>query len=309
MLALRNNPAANASIPSVHYFRALGCGNEIQIHAAAGDTQRLAQLGIAETNRIEAKYSRYRGDSLTSRINRAAGKDWVPIDEETAALLDFADACHRQSGGLFDLTSGVLRRAWDFRRGVVPAEAEVAALLPLIGWEFVERSAGRVRLAKSGMELDFGGIGKEYCADRVATVLQNAGALHCMVNLGGDIRVIGPHPDGAPWSIGIRHPRAETAVLATVSLRQGALATSGDYERFFERDGKRYTHILNPRTGCPVSGMRSVTVVAPLCTVAGSVCTLAMLRGERGVEFLANQGFPYLAADGHGNVYDALAAP
>jgi thiamine biosynthesis lipoprotein len=307
MLSLRDHPATDVATPTVHYFRALGCGNEIQLHATGGEAQRLAQLGIAETNRIETKYTRYRDDSLTSLINRAAGQDWVEIDDETEALLDYADACHRQSGGMFDLTSGVLRRAWDFRRGVVPAGAEVAALLPLIGWQFVERAPGRVRLARAGMELDFGGIGKEYCADRVATVLQNAGAKHCMVNLGGDIRVIGPHPNGAPWAIGIRHPRAETAVLATVNLKQGALATSGDYERFFERDGKRYSHILNPRTGYPVATMRSVTVVAPLCTVAGSLCTLAMLQGERGAGFLADQEFPYLAVDHLGKVYDALA--
>jgi thiamine biosynthesis lipoprotein len=310
MLSVHNNPAASAATPTVHYFRALGCGNEIQLHAGAdGEAQRLAQLGIAETNRIEAKYTRYRDDSLTSRINRAAGQDWVEIDDETEALLDYADACHRQSGGMFDLTSGVLRRAWDFRRGVVPTGAEVAALLPLINWQLVERAPGRVRLARPGMELDFGGIGKEYCADRVATILQNAGARHCMVNLGGDIRVIGPHPNGAPWSIGIRHPRTETAILATVNLKQGALATSGDYERYFERYGKRYTHILNPRTGYPVATMRSVTVVAPLCTVAGSLCTLAMLQGERGADFLAKQEFPYLVADHLGRVYDALASP
>jgi thiamine biosynthesis lipoprotein len=158
------------------------------------------------------------------------------------------------------------------------------------------------------MELDFGGIGKEYCADRVATVMVDSGARHGLVNLGGDIRVVGPHPDGSPWTVGIRHPRADNTVLALAKLADGALATSGDYERYFELDGKRYCHMLNPRTGYPVATMQSVTVIAPLCTVAGGVCTLAMLRGATGLRFLVNQGFPYIAVDNQGKVHNALAA-
>jgi thiamine biosynthesis lipoprotein len=291
----------------IHRFRALGSDNEIQIHARDADQARhLAQIGVDEANRVEKKYTRYRDDSLTSAINRAAGNGWVDIDSETAALLEYADTCYRQSDGLFDLTSGVLRRAWNFRVAVVPDAAAVAALLPLIGWDMVERSNYRIRLPKPGMELDFGGIGKEYCADRVASVLLEAGVQYGLVNLGGDIRVLGPHPDGAPWTVAIRHPRQEAGVLTTVKLMQGALATSGDYERFFEHNGKRYCHVLNPRTGYPASTMQSVTVIAPLCTVAGGVCTLAMLRGDAGTRFLRNQGFPYIAVDSQGKVHDSM---
>ncbi len=300
----------------VHRFRALGSDNEIQLYAAsAGEAQAMAGLGIAEAQRIEAKYSRYRDDSLTSRINRAAGDASVAIDAETAALLDYADACHRQSGGLFDLTSGVLRRLWDFRKGGVPDRSAIAALLPLIGWQLLERgtyagtqdSPQTVRLQHPGMELDFGGIGKEYCADRVAATLLEAGVAQGLVNLGGDVRVLGPHPDGSPWSVGIRHPRNPGAVLATIKLSQGGLATSGDYERFFEHEGKRYCHMLNPRTGYPVATMQSVTVIAPLCTVAGSLSTVAMLQGDAGLEFLRQQTYPYLAVDSNGAIHDALA--
>jgi FAD:protein FMN transferase len=298
-----------SNAPFVHRFRALGSDNEIQLHAESeGWAARLAHIGVAEANRIEAKYSRYLEASLTTTINRAAGGGWVDIDVETAGLLDYADACYRQSDGLFDLTSGVLRRVWNFREARVPDAEAVAALLPLIGWESVEREATRIRLPKSGMELDFGGIGKEYCADRVATVMADAGARHGLVNLGGDIRVVGPHPDGAPWTVGIRHPRADNSVLALAKLAEGALATSGDYERYFELDGKRYCHMLDPCTGYPVATMQSVTVVAPLCTVAGGVCTLAMLRGDAGLRFLMNQGFPYIAVDSQGKVHNALAA-
>jgi thiamine biosynthesis lipoprotein len=292
----------------IHRFRALGSDNEIQLYAGdAGAAQHLAQTGIDEANRIETKYTRYREGSLTSTINRHAGGDWVEIDSETAALLDYADTCYRESDGLFDLTSGVLRRAWNFRVAVVPDAAFVAALLPLVGWKLIERYPDRIRLPKPGMELDFGGIGKEYCADRVATALLDAGAQSGLVNLGGDIRVIGPHPGGKPWAIGIRHPRRQDAILTTVMLAQGALATSGDYERYFELDGRRYCHMLNPRTGYPVSTMQSVTVVAPLCTVAGSVCTLAMLKGDAGLAYLQDQGFPNIAVDLDGRVHDTLA--
>jgi FAD:protein FMN transferase len=296
-----------ASTLFIHRFRALGSDNEIQLYAGdAGAAQRLAQTGIDEANRIETKYTRYRDGSLTSRINRCAGGEWVEIDSETAALLDYADTCYRESDGLFDLTSGVLRRAWNFRAAVVPEAAAVAALLPLIGWNLIERYPDRIRLPKPGMELDFGGIGKEYCADRVAATLLDAGAQFGLVNLGGDIRVVGPHPDGRPWAVGIRHPRVEDTLLTTVMLAQGALATSGDYERYFELDGRRYCHMLNPRTGYPVPAMQSVTVVAPLCTVAGSVCTLAMLKGEHGLVYLRSQAFPSIAVDRDGAVHDAL---
>lgn len=293
----------------VHRFRALGSDNEIQLYASdENEALRLAQHGVDEARRVEAKYTRYRDDSLTSRINCAAGVAWVEIDAETASLLDYADACHRQSEGLFDLTSGVLRRVWNFREAIIPEADAVTALLPLIGWELVERRPGGIRLPKAGMELDFGGIGKEYCADRVAAILAGAGAQSGLVNLGGDIRVIGPHPDGRPWAVGIRHPRLDGAVIATAIISQGALATSGDYERYFERDGKRYCHMLNPRTGYPVATMQSVTVTAPLCTVAGSVCTLAMLRGDAGVDFLRTQGYAFIAVDSRGEVFDALSA-
>src|SRR5207237_10037473 len=115
---------------------------------------------IAEVKRIEAKYSRYREESLLSRINAGAGKEGIEVDEETLNLLAFADACFRQSDGLFDATSGVLRRAWNFREPRVPSQAELDALLPLVGWEAVELTGRRVRLPRAGMELDFGGVGQ-----------------------------------------------------------------------------------------------------------------------------------------------------
>jgi FAD:protein FMN transferase len=283
---------------SVHRFHALG--GPCALHLYADDEavlRRAARAGEAEALRIETKYSRYRADSIVSRINAAAGREAVEVDDETAALLDYAATAHAQSGGLFDITSGVLRRAWDFKAQRVPAQAEIDALLPLIGWQQVRWQRPAVRLARAGMEIDFGGFGKEYAADRIAAVLRGCGIAHGLVDLAGDICVVGPHPDGTPWQVGVQHPRADGAI-ATVPLMHGAIASSGDYERGFERDGRRYSHILDPRSGWPVQGLAAVSVLADQCLIAGTATTCALLLGaDDGPPWLAALGLPHLMVD------------
>jgi len=286
-------------------FRAMAAEHEIQL--AAPDVERArraAEAAIADVMRIEAKYSRYRDDSVTSRINHAAGSEEVAIDAETAALLRYADECYGLSGGLFDITSGVLRRVWDFRRDppVLPPSAELAAAVALVGWPEVEWTAKSIRLPRAGMQIDFGGIGKEYAADRVATICLEHGLRHGLVNLGGDIRAIGPQADGSPWRVGIRHPRVQDAAVAGFDLVAGALATSGDYERYFEIAGQRYCHILNPKTGMPVRYWQSVSVVSPLCVVAGSCATIAMLLETEAPAFLESQGVQWLGVEADGSL-------
>jgi len=257
-----------------------------------------AHAAIAEVRRIERKYSRYRDDSVVAAINAAAGSGHeVEVDGETASLLDFAAALHALSEGTFDVTSGVLRRAWDFRAGRLPDPNVLATLLPLIGWSQVSWRDRRIALPKTGMEIDFGGFGKEYAADRAMAVLAGAGQRHGYVNLGGDIRVLGPRRDSSSWRFGIQHPRRADATIASIDLSEGALATSGDYERHFELDGKRYCHILDPRTGWPVQSWASISVVAPACVAAGALSTIAMLAGDRALEFLTTQRAGYLAVD------------
>lgn len=283
-------------------FGAMASECEIRI-AVAGGAEALAQAAIAEVRRIETKYSRYRDDSVVTRINRAAGRAWVEIDAETGALLGYADTLYASSAGKFDITSGVLRRAWDFRLARVPDAAQLAPLLALVGWRHVERRAGQVRLAQPGMELDFGGFGKEYAADRAAALLAARGVAHGYVNLGGDLHVIGPQPDGQPWLIGIQDPRNEDALIADIPVHSGALATSGDYERYFETGGQRYCHILDPDSGAPVGYWRSVSVLAPLAIAAGSFATVAMLKQEEGLGFLDESGLGYLAVDRDGVIH------
>jgi FAD:protein FMN transferase len=287
-------------------FRAMASENELQVHAPSREqAARAARAAIAEVERIEAKYSRYRSDSIVSRINAAAGCEAVAVDAETSALLDYADACWRESGGLFDATSGVLRRAWRFAEGAVPSDDAIAALLGLIGWSMVEREGARIRLPLQGMELDFGGFGKEYAVDRAGTVLRESGIASALVNLGGDILVTGPAPDGAPWRVGIRHPRRTDELVATIAVSAGAVATSGDYERYFEKDGVRHCHILDARSGRSVHGFQSVSVLGESCLVAGSASTIAMLMGEReGLSWLKACGARYLCVDAGGSLQD-----
>jgi FAD:protein FMN transferase len=306
-------PAAPAAWPSFGFgFRAMSSACEIRLEGDEEDALSLAaQRAIDEVLRIERTYSRYRDDSIVSRINAAAGRaEPVAVDAETARLLAFAGELHAASGGLFDITSGVLRRVWNFRAGCPPDAAALAAQLPLIGWDQVELAGATVRLPRAGMELDFGGFGKEYAVDRAATLLVEAGVRHGFVNLGGDIRVVGPRADGTPWRFGIAHPRVADATIASVEMADGALATSGDYERYFEHEGKRYCHILDPRSGWPVTAWASISVTAPACLAAGALSTIAMLEGECALDFLATRRATFLAVDTALRLFDhGLAQP
>ncbi|WP_374360102.1 FAD:protein FMN transferase [Pseudoduganella danionis] len=265
-----------------------------------------AAAAMAEVARIEHKYSRYRPDSIVARINQAAGRTAVQCDDETLALLQFADELYQHSAGLFDLTSGVLRQAWDFRQPRLPDPARLAECLQRIGWPRVQRDGASIYLPQAGMQLDFGGFGKEYAADRAADVLRQHGVQHGYVNLAGDFRILGPRPNGTPWQIGIQDPRQRDRLVASIPVLQGALTTSGDYERYFELDGQRYCHILDPRDGQPVRYWRSVTILAPLAIVAGGVSTIAMLKQQQGLAYLEASGYSYLAIDHQGQPHQAV---
>lgn len=289
-------------------FSAMASSCEIRL-AAENEQQAstLAQMAIEEVRRIELKYSRYRPESLVSRINAQAGGTALAIDAETHALFDYAATLYASSGGLFDITSGVLRRAWDFRCARLPSEEQLQPLLALIGWHRVERcqiqNTPHIRLPSIGMEIDFGGFGKEYAADRAASMLAAAGVIHAYVNLGGDIRILGPQADGRPWQIGIQHPRLNDSTIASLPISSGALASSGDYERFIEVNGQRHCHILHPQTGHSVKYWQAVSVLAPVTIAAGSYATIAMLKEAAGLEFLQQSGLAFCAIDLHGQVH------
>jgi thiamine biosynthesis lipoprotein len=289
-------------------FRAMGSPCELRLYGTDAAVEAAAETAISEVRRLEAKYSRYRDDSLTARIVAQAGNPaGIEVDDETAALLDYAEAAWRKSEGRFDITSGVLRRAWNWKSGALPSQAQIDALLPLIGFGRLHWQRPVLCLPTAGMELDFGGFVKEYAADRAAESCRAAGIAQGLVDLGGDLAVIGPHPDGSGWRVGIRDPRAPARALASVELRSGGIASSGDYERGMSVGGRRYSHILDPRTGWPARGPSAVTVVAPRCLIAGTASTVAMLHTpEAAPRFLRGLGFAYLCVDPTGRVTGSL---
>jgi len=287
-------------------FRAMASPCRLVVDGAdPADPRLVAALDEAEdeVRRLERHWSRYRPDSVISRINAAAGNGrTVPLDAETAGLLAFADQLHLASQGRFDISSGVLRRVWDFKAEAPPEAAAVEALLPLVDWPAVRWDEHGVSLPRPGMELDLGGLGKEYAADRAATLLMEHGFVHGHVNLGGDLRLLGPQRDGQPWRLGVAHPRQPGAVIAELALGRGALATSGDYERAIVQAGRRWCHILDARTGWPVHTWQSVSVIAPACLAAGALSTLAMLLGPQAPGFLQAQGVSHLLVGQDGQI-------
>jgi thiamine biosynthesis lipoprotein len=245
----------------------------------------------AEALRVEHKFSRYRDDNVVHAINHAGGRP-VEVDDETARLLDYTATCHETSQGRFDITSGVLRRVWTFDGGDrVPDPAAVAGALRHVGWQRVTWS-GRTLVMPAGMEIDLGGVGKEYAVDRAAGLVTAANRAACVVNFGGDLVATGPRRADQPWNVGVDDPeRTGAAALWRIELSRGALATSGDAHRFVMWNGRRLGHVLDPRTGWPVEGApRSVTVLAATCVEAGTLATLACLRGPEAARFLEDQG-------------------
>ncbi len=307
MLAVSRMPQRSQQGVPDYGFEFMAMGTRCQMRLCARSeiaATAAARQAIAEIQRIETKYSRYREDSIVSRINALAGSgEAVSVDEETSGLLGFAAQMHEHSDGLFDITSGILRRVWDFKSSRLPDEDAVRALLPCVGWQHVAWDGRSIALTRAGMQLDFGGFGKEYAADSAATVLIGAGVHGGTINLGGDVRIVGPHPDGSPWVLGVSHPREPGAVVASIELKSGALATSGDSERYMEVGGRRYCHILDPRTGWPVQHWQSVSVVGPACLAAGALTTIAMLKGEGAHDFLREQGVGFLSIDPSGRIH------
>lgn len=281
-------------------FTAMACPCEL-LFAGAGNPdsyQPLARCAINEIKRIEAKYSRFTPTGIIHTINNANGEA-IALDQETAGLIRYAQQLYTLSDGLFDITSGALKNIWAFHQKNqtphLPTTQELAEKLALIGFDKVQFSDTQIQLP-AGVQLDVGGIGKEYAADRalqiVSPLLENA-RTGILINLGGDI-VASPQPNEAPWRIGIR-PHAIQAQSANgsdeaIALTHGAVTTSGTSERRWIIEGKTYSHILNPKTGWPVEDPPlAVTVAAPTCMQAGMLSTLIMLQGANAEAFIANE--------------------
>jgi thiamine biosynthesis lipoprotein len=291
-------------------FTAMGCPCSVEAFAKSeAQLHECLALARAEIERIEAKYSRYRHGSWLSELNRSAGlSDSIELDQESRGLFDFADQLYIISKHRFDITSGVLGTLWRFAAQddpmtAPPSQKAIDEILPLVNQRLIERGPDAIRLPLVGMSVDFGGIAKEYACDRVAQLLRLNGIDGGCVCLGGDITVFGKRDDERPWLIGIERPQQPTLIEHAVSLSNASLATSGDYARCFDFEGKRYGHLLDATTGWPVHDLRSVSVIAPLCTAAGAVARLAMLQGATWQRFLLEQGLAWRVVDANDHIH------
>lgn len=238
---------------------------------------------IAWVAGFEAKYSRYWPHSLICRINEAAGREWTAIDPEAEMIFGLCNELHFLSQGAFDPTALPLLRLWDWKqpKSTLPGDDEIATARKLVGWRLVQRRPGLIHLPLPGMALDLGGMGKEFAVDQVVLLLGSLGVRSALVDFGADVRVLGLPPDGRnAWRIGLEDPGNVGSCWATLAVRDAAVATSGDYRRNFERNGVRYGHIVDVRTGRPaVHGVRAASVLAPSCTQAGLLSTSALILG------------------------------
>lgn len=272
----------------------MACDCEILVDTGNRNlAKKMLKMAAGEAWRIERKFSRYRKDNIIDRINHSKGEA-VQVDEETAQLLEFAKQCHEMSDGMFDITSGGLRRIWTFDGSDrVPTQQRIDDILPLIGWHKILWRRPTICMPH-GMEIDLGGIGKEYAVDRILRLLLERFEIALLVNLGGDTAVGGIRKDNVPWNIGIENVNHDHATNKVIQVRQGAMATSGDSKRFLLKEGKRYCHIINPRTGWPAENApHSITVAASTCTEAGLLSILAMLHGEQAESFLEEEAVRY----------------
>jgi thiamine biosynthesis lipoprotein len=265
-------------------FRALGTNCAIRFRL---DDDRAALAFAAAAldwlGGFEAKFSRYRPDSLVSRINAAAG-EWIAVDGEMEHLLDLADDLFRRSEGILDASLLPLLRVWDWKtvHERLPGRDEVKAARALTGWDKVERRPGAVRLPLAGMGLDFGGFGKEHAVDRLARLAVDHGIRDALVDLGRDLFALGGNGRLPFWHIGIEDGCQPGRCWGGLAVSGRAVSASGDYARFFIHDGIRYGHILDPRSGWPVAnGMRAATAVAPTCVEAGMHSTMVFVLGPR----------------------------
>lgn len=269
----------------------LGTFVEVTVKAEKDKAKQAVRAVLDEMKRVEDLTSFHKPSELT-RINALAGSGAVHADPELVALVNESLKFAERTDGAFDPTLGPLAKLWNFSGGGesrLPDDSEIQTALAKTGWRRVktDTSAGTITLSEKGMSLDLGGIAKVYSLDRARMVLKKLGVRSALVNAGGDVAVVGEKSPGKPWRVGVQDPRNPRGLVAVAAITDGFIVTSGDYERFFLRDGKRYHHILNPETGYPATGLRSATIIAPTGVMADAISTAVFVLGvKRGLEYL-----------------------
>lgn len=262
-------------------------GNRFEItvvHEKAAEAQAHIAAAVAEIRRIEALLTTFNEESQTALINRCAGIQPVKVDREVFDLIQRSKRISYLTQGAFDISYGSIdKRLWNFDQNMMalPAATTAKKMVRLINYRNIvlNQTEGTVFLKEKGMRIGFGGIGKGYAAERAKVVLQQRGVKSGIVNAAGDLTVWGRQPNGKPWTIGIADPASARQPFSYLELTNMSVATSGNYEKFVVIDGKRYSHTINPKTGLPVHGIKSVTVISPNAEIADAMATPVMIMG------------------------------
>ena len=242
--------------------------------------QRLEE-GVAEIRRIETLLTEFSPDSQTALLNRYAGVHPVQTDPEVLQLIQRCLHLSAITQGAFDITAGALKTLYDFRQrqARIPDAALLSGTLATVGHRYIRLSGDTAFLSKKGMHIGFGAIGKGYSDDRVRALWRSQGIRAGVINASGDLTAWGRQPDGTPWRVGIADPRDPSRILLWLPVDDAAVATSGNYEQYFEIDGARYSHNIDPRTGIPVKGIKSVTIVSPSAELSDALATAVTVMG------------------------------
>lgn len=302
---LLSSCAGDNSLP-LHKSTRLLMGTLVEVTLVGdGDKIKAAEESIFEEIKRVEDLTSFHNPSELARINEAAGKGPVKTNGELLNLVSEALRIARETDGAFDPTVGALTRLWQFSGPAeprIPSDAEIKEALAKVGWNrvMIDPSAETILLPDAGMALDLGGIAKGYTLNRLAEVIAKSGVSSALVNIGGDILAVGEKQAGNPWRVGVKDPRNPRGIAAVAPLKDRVIVTSGDYERLFVKDGKRYHHIIDPRTGYPADNLRSVTLVGPIGTTLQPAGTAAFVLGvDKGMNFMES------IADAKGFLIDA----
>ncbi len=285
-------------------------GTSVTITVVAETAQEGAvaiNAAMDEIRRLDEMMSLYRDDSEVTRVNMASGKRPVTVSPEMIEVVENAIAVAKLTDGVFDITMGPLIVLWRMRtaEGKIPAEKEIARILPRVNYRniVVNKKQSTLFLRRPDMIIDLGGVAKGYAADRAGEILKEYGIGSAVVAVAGDIRILGSRPDGSPWRIGVQHPRKPKTTLTVFDLTDTFISTSGDYERFVIKAGKRYHHIIDPRTGKPSTGIISATIIGDRGAIVDPLTTAIFILGrEKGMQIVNELGYQALVVDEDGGV-------
>jgi thiamine biosynthesis lipoprotein len=285
----------------------MGTAIRVELWHADREAGEAAMAAVmAEMERIDRTMSPFKPDSELSRINREAAQGPVPISREMFDVITRSIEFSELSEGAFDITFSSVGYLYDYRKGIKPTDEEILRALPGINFHhlLLDRRQQTIRFARAGVRIDLGGIAKGYAVDSCIALLKQRGIKEALVSAGGDSRVLGDR-HGRPWMIGIRDPRNKDGNVAVIPLANAAISTSGDYERYFERDGARHHHIINPRTGKSATGVRSVTIIGPdATTTEGFTKSVFILGPEKGIRLVESHvGVDAVVIDAAGKMH------